>query len=164
MATILTGKYEYQMDSKGRVILPVEFRDAFTVNGVSEIHLYSVHDRILILTKDGMNKLLSEFENQSLFDKDSLDSSTLFFANLMKVSINPDGRITIPPTFRKDASLDKKVIVVGAGNRAEIWSIEKWTERFGEGTKKLGDSMQAVHNQKFRRDVNLNKKDQSDSG
>ena len=159
MEMLLTGKYEYQMDSKGRVIIPPEFRDVFLVDGVAEVHLFSINDRIQLLPRNALRELTDEVRAQSSLDMTTMDLRSLFYSNLKKAVINPDGRVTIPPLFREDAGLQKKVYVIGAFDRAEIWGAEKWTEKFEKGGKKLGELFQKVHDQRYRKDVNLYQKD-----
>ncbi len=36
------------------------------------------------------------------------------------------GRLSIPPMLRDYASLSKDVIVIGVGNRLEIWDAARW--------------------------------------
>jgi MraZ protein len=36
------------------------------------------------------------------------------------------GRVTIPPSLRSWAGLDRECVVIGAGNRIEIWDAAAW--------------------------------------
>jgi MraZ protein len=156
---LLTGKYEYQMDSKGRIIIPVEFRNAFLVDGIAEVNLLSVNDRIQLLPQQALKELISELKSHSSLDEDTMDLKSVLYSNLKKIEMKPDGRLTIPPLFRNDAGLEKSVYVIGAEDRVEIWSTEKWNERFKKPGKKLGDLFRTVHDKRYRKDVNLYQKD-----
>jgi MraZ protein len=155
----LTGKYEHTMDPKGRIILPTEFRDAFLVNDVAEVHLLSVNDRIQLLPQQTLKELISELKSHSSLDMDTMDLRSLLYSSIKKAEIKPDGRISIPPLFREDAGLKKKVYIIGADDRVEIWDVDLWTKRFEKGGKKLGELFQKVHDQRYRKDVNLRQKD-----
>jgi NAD(P)-dependent dehydrogenase (short-subunit alcohol dehydrogenase family) len=39
------------------------------------------------------------------------------------------GRILVPPALRQYASLDKHVVLVGQGNKFELWDESRWTEQ-----------------------------------
>ncbi len=39
------------------------------------------------------------------------------------------GRILVPPALRQYAALDKHVILVGQGNKFELWDEPRWTEQ-----------------------------------
>ena len=43
-----------------------------------------------------------------------------------------NGRLLLPPTLRTFASLDKKVMLVGLGEKAELWSEESWNTMLDE--------------------------------
>jgi len=159
MEMLLTGKHEYQMDSKGRVIIPVEFRNAFSVDGISEVNLLSINDRIQLLPRQALKELISELKSHSSLDEDTMDLKSTLYSNLKRAELKQDGRLTIPPLFREDAGLEKSVYVIGAEDRVEIWSASKWNERFEKPGKKLGDLFQKVHDKRYRKDVNLYQKD-----
>lgn len=156
----LTGRHEYQMDDKGRVIMPVEFRDSFIVDGEAEVHILSVNDRIQLLPRETLETLMNEVKSFSSLDQNAMDLRSMLYSSLKKVTIKPDGRITIPPLFRTDAGLQKKLYVIGAADRVEIWDADKWTSRFEKGGKSLGELFQRVHDQRYRKDVNLRHKDE----
>ncbi|MBU1626282.1 hypothetical protein KKB18_02840 [bacterium] len=155
----LTGKHEHQMDSKGRIILPVEFREAFLVDGVAEVHLLCINDRIQLLPRKTLKDLIGEVKAQSLLDMDAMDLRSLLYSSIKKTEIKPDGRISIPPLFREDAGLDKKVYIIGAEDRVEIWDTDRWTKKFEKSGKKLGELFQKVHDQRYRKDVNLRQRE-----
>ena len=157
MATALKGIYEYQMDSKGRISIPAKFRDEFTSDGNSSVHLLRRDGCIQLFPQSIMDKLEEDVKDLSFLDKTSNILQRKFFSNLEEAEIGPDGRITIPASFRKYASLVKKVIILGAGNRVEVWSSEKWKEENGDEGVDLGNIFQQVYDQRFRRDVNVKK-------
>jgi len=158
MELFLTGKYEYQMDSKGRVIIPPEFRKAFLVNGVAEVYLLNVNGRIQLLPKKAYERLMGEVHAQSILDGDTMNAKSVLGSSIAKGEIKPDGRITIPPLFRKDNDLKKRVYVVGALDCVEIWDAERWIEKFEKSGITVGTLLQKVHDKKYRRDVNISQK------
>ena len=40
--------------------------------------------------------------------------------------MDKQGRILLPESLLTHAALDKEAVVIGAGNRVEIWSKERW--------------------------------------
>ena len=45
------------------------------------------------------------------------------------VALDGAGRILVPPALRQYAALDKRVVLVGQGNKFELWDEAKWLER-----------------------------------
>ena len=45
------------------------------------------------------------------------------------VELDGAGRILVPPALRQYAALDKHVVLVGQGNKFELWDEARWTEQ-----------------------------------
>jgi len=43
-----------------------------------------------------------------------------------------NGRLLLPQTLRDYANLDKKAMLVGLGDKAELWSEQSWNEMLDE--------------------------------
>jgi MraZ protein len=44
------------------------------------------------------------------------------------VDMDATGRLLVPPALRAYAALDKRIVLVGQGNRFEIWDEARWNE------------------------------------
>ena len=51
-----------------------------------------------------------------------------FLRGAMDVEMDANGRILVPKTLTKFASIEKEVILVGVGNRLEIWNPAQYEE------------------------------------
>jgi MraZ protein len=45
----------------------------------------------------------------------------------------------LPPALREFAGLDKSVVLIGQGNKFEVWAEEAWTARRAEWLGEAGD-------------------------
>ena len=122
---MLLGTHSPKLDDKGRVILPAKFRDELQGG--------------LVITRGQENCLyvFSSAEFASVHDKISHAPVTSIEArNYLRVFLSgasdelPDkqGRVTIPAALRQYAGLDKDLVVIGVGARAEIWNAKSWNE------------------------------------
>lgn len=59
--------------------------------------------------------------------QESLNDS--FRSGATDCEVDNQGRILLPANLREFAGITKDVTVVGVGERAEIWSKEKWEEK-----------------------------------
>jgi MraZ protein len=50
----------------------------------------------------------------------------LFIGQAVNLEMDGNGRILVPPTLRDFAHLDKKLMLVGLGNKLELWSEDGW--------------------------------------
>lgn len=117
------GEYQHALDSKGRLFIPARFRE-----GLGEK---------FVLTKglDGCLFAYPPQEWQSLETKmralpftrsDVRAFVRFFFAGACECEVDKQGRILIPASLRRHASLEKEAVIIGVSSRVEIWALEQW--------------------------------------
>lgn len=126
---MFSGRYEHTLDEKGRISLPVKFRDLLKVK---------YDERLVITTMDGCLycypyeewKLLEEKAvNFELLRPEDKNFMRLFFSGAMECIPDKLGRILLPQTHREYAGIVKDVIFAGMLKRIEIWAKEKFDEK-----------------------------------
>lgn len=53
----------------------------------------------------------------------------LLIGHATECDLDGNGRILIPPPLREFASLDKQTVLIGQGNKFELWDAQIWNER-----------------------------------
>ena len=77
-----------------------------------------------------------------LANKNSRAFSRLFLAGATECETDKQGRILITAPLKAYASLIKDVVIIGNGNKVEIWSSENWDEYiFGIDTDEIADNL-----------------------
>lgn len=118
------GEYQATIDEKGRVSVPVKFRQALK----SKIVVTRGLDNSLFLYGlDEWKKLAEKLASLPISTANTRAFSRLMLAGAMDCEIDKQGRIIIPGYLKTFAKINKKVIVAGLYNRIEIWSDELWT-------------------------------------
>jgi MraZ protein len=56
----------------------------------------------------------------------------LLIGHATEVELDGNGRILLPPPLREFAALDKAVVMIGQGNKFEIWDEAQWNARRAE--------------------------------
>jgi MraZ protein len=124
MAKIMMGTYYHNIDSKGRLIVPSKLRDnlgsEFVVTKGQDTNLYIFSYEEWSGFAEKLNSLPNSKEYRAV--------KRYFMGNASSVEIDSQGRIVIPAKLREDAKIEKEVVIVGAGNKAEIWSAKLWDE------------------------------------
>ena len=129
MSRSMIGNYNHNIDAKGRVIIPAKLRDALgrqfvmTIGFEECIYLYSIEEW------DNFTEKLRALGNKKELAR---NIKRLFQANACDSEIDSQGRTLIPQSFRDELGLDKEVVIVGNGEKAEIWSKDKWNEIFSQ--------------------------------
>ena len=122
---MLMGAYNHTIDAKGRVTIPAKFRcelgDHFVVTrGLSKCLSAYSYERWQKI-EDNLSKI-------SLTSKTGSKLTRLILGNAIECEVDKMGRILITGELRAKADLDKDVVLVGLGNRIEIWNKAEWDE------------------------------------
>ena len=121
------GAAQLNLDSKGRLAIPARHRDMLLANCAGKLVLTADPDGCLLMypepewqpIRDKLNKL-SSFNARSR----ALQRRLVGYAE--NVEMDGAGRVLIPPPLRSYAVLDKHVMLVGQGNKFELWDEAKW--------------------------------------
>jgi len=118
-----SGKHYKSLDSKGRLLVPAPFREILSSN----------HSSKLIITNEVFDKCLSAYpvdEWQKLLDKvnqmpQTSDAIKYYMRRVIgsavECEVDKQGRVLVAPALRVDAVLNGEVVLLGLGNRIEIW-------------------------------------------
>jgi len=56
----------------------------------------------------------------------------LLIGHATDVDLDTNGRVLLPPMLREFAGLSKKLVLLGQGNKIEVWAEELWQPRLAE--------------------------------
>lgn len=119
------GTFSPKLDEKGRLILPAKFREELShglvVTRGQERCLY-------IFSRDEFEVMHERIRNAPITSKLSRDYLRVFLSGAHDETPDKQNRITLPGALRDYAGLDRDLVVIGAGSRAEIWNASAWQE------------------------------------
>ena len=126
------GEYIHNIDDKGRLAVPVKFRNRLSGGAVVTKGL----DNCLSLyPEDAWAKQADKLVNLPQTQSKSRAYARFILAGAFPVEIDKQGRVNIPTTLRKFADVSGQVIVTGLGDHIEIWSKEGW-EKYSTSVEK----------------------------
>lgn len=121
---MFSGMSNHSIDSKGRIVLPVKFREELgstfyiakgfgnsCIQAMSVEEFNSISSKILELPADKAMAL-----------------QYTFTATAVEVSPNAQGRVIIPQPLRDFAGIEADALVIGMNRRIEIWSKARFDE------------------------------------
>lgn len=121
------GAVQLNLDSKGRLAIPVKHRDVLLSESVGRLVLTADVDGCLLLYPLSIWQPIKDKLNQlSSFNPRSRALQRLLVGNAEDVLMDGVGRVLISPNLRSYAALDKRVMLVGQGNKFELWDEVKW--------------------------------------
>ena len=127
------GRFQHTVDSKGRVSIPVKFREALaSPNGASsEMMIISTDfDRCLVAYPiPEWRQIEEKIRKLPMMDRGVKDFLRFFYSWAVECPLDRQGRILIPPALREYANLYRDAILIGMANKIEFWDLERWKER-----------------------------------
>ena len=131
------GEFQHSLDDKGRLILPVKFRDRLAEGAV----ITKVLDGCLaVWAADEFERVANEMLEKARRGGDERNVMRSLAAGAAEVALDRQGRIPIPANLRTFAGLEKDVTVNGAFNRIEIWDRERWQGVNEQGEQALAEA------------------------
>ena len=122
------GRFEYTIDPKGRVSIPVKFRELLSEKDDDRLILTSFDRCLVAYPWEEWRVLEDKVGSLSMVKKEAKAFQRFFLSGAMECPIDKLGRILIPPTLRAYAQLEKNVVFAGLVKKFEIWSRERWAE------------------------------------
>jgi len=119
------GEFTHNLDVKGRIAIPVKFRDK--VSG-GAIITRGLDHCLFVFTNKEWETLAQKLIALPMAQANSRAFSRLMLAGAMDAELDKQGRILIPDYLREYAGLKKEIVVAGIYNRMEIWDKDKWNE------------------------------------
>jgi MraZ protein len=138
---VFLGTYAPKLDEKGRIILPAKFWDELS----SGVVLTRGQERcVYVFSSETFAQQLEHLRNAPVTNKAGRDYQRLFLSGASDEVPDRQRRVTIPPMLREYAGLDRELTVIGAGNRAEIWSTEAWNAYYAEKEEAFANTEEEV--------------------
>ena len=118
-----TGEYQYGIDEKGRLVMPVKYRESL---GKKCMLSKGPEAYLMIYPMEAWAKLEERLNALSAFNPRHQAFKRCFFSGSDECEIDKQGRTLIHQGFRNHAHLGKEVCVVGAGDHMEVWDKTAW--------------------------------------
>ncbi|AAT89341.1 division/cell wall cluster transcriptional repressor MraZ [Leifsonia xyli subsp. xyli] len=117
------GTYAPKLDEKGRIILPAKFREELA----SGLVLTRGQEHcVYVFSQREFQSLHEKIRQAPVTSKQARDYLRVFLSGASAEVPDKQNRVTVPPALRSYAGLDRDLVVIGAGSRAEIWDAEAW--------------------------------------
>lgn len=124
-----SGEYECKIDAKGRIVLPAKLKAKLPEVSTSELVVKRGFEPCLVIYPMlEWKKVFNKVSGLSEFNKEFRTFQRSFLRGATEVDMDGNGRVLLPKTMIKFADIEGEVIVVGTGNRLEVWNPEKYEE------------------------------------
>ncbi|GMA47628.1 division/cell wall cluster transcriptional repressor MraZ [Tetragenococcus muriaticus] len=134
---MLMGEFQHSIDTKGRLIIPSKLREQL---GETFVVTRGLDGCLFGYPLTEWEKLEEKLDQMPLAKKDARSFVRFFYSAATECEIDKQGRINIPTTLRKHASLEKRCVIIGVSTRIEIWDEQRWND-FSEKTEENFDDI-----------------------
>lgn len=132
---MLRGANSLNLDTKGRLAIPSRYRAALMerCEGKMVVTVNNTKDHCLWLYPlDEWVQVEEKIVNLPSFDQNHQKLKRFLLGYASDVDMDGSDRILIPPTLRDFGMMNKAVMLVGQGNKFEIWAEDLWAAKRNE--------------------------------
>jgi MraZ protein len=127
------GATKVTLDAKGRLAIPTRYRER--IQARCEGHLIATVDKdycLLIYPFPEWEEIERKLIRLPAFDKQARRLQRLMVGHATEVDLDGHGRILLSKELREFASLGKQAVLIGQGNKFELWDEDSWNRKRDE--------------------------------
>jgi MraZ protein len=139
---VFFGETAINLDAKGRLAVPMRYRDALVQQCENRMVLtYSAFDTgsLWLQPEQFWERVRDDVMALPNFNANHRSLQRRLVGSATAVEPDGSGRILLPPSLRQVAGLEKRVILLGMGNRFEIWNENILNEKRVEEESNLDE-------------------------
>jgi MraZ protein len=121
---VFQGASALTLDAKGRMSVPARYRDALQGQAEGRVTVTKHPDGCLLLFPRPEWEVFRA--KIAALPMEAKWYQRIFLGSAADVDIDTAGRVLIAPELRQAASLEKDVMLLGMGNRFELWDKETY--------------------------------------
>ncbi|MCE3008286.1 MAG: division/cell wall cluster transcriptional repressor MraZ [Bacteroidetes bacterium] len=139
------GEFECKADAKGRFLMPAALlkqlpedeRQSFVINR-------GLDDCLALYPEKVWQEELTKIYSQNQFVAENRTFARLFQAGAVPVSLDGSNRLLVPKKLAEHASIEKELVLIGSGNKIEIWSQARFEAQLQDHLPRLADISERV--------------------
>lgn len=126
--TVFRGATKVTLDAKGRLAVPTRYRERVAAR--CDGHLVVTVDRddrcLLIYPLPDWEEIERKLMRLPTLNEQARRLQRLMLGHAAELELDGNGRILLPRELREFAGLDRQAMLIGQGNKFELWDEETW--------------------------------------
>jgi len=130
---MLRGATKVTLDAKGRMAIPSRYRERLMTTAGG--HLVATVDTdycLLIYPLPDWEEIERKLVRLPALKKQARRLQRLMLGHATELDMDSHGRILLTRELREFAGLDRQAMLIGQGNKFELWNEERWSARRDE--------------------------------
>jgi len=128
------GVNALSLDSKGRLAVPTRHREALMRQSEGRVVVTVNHEErcLWLYPQPEWEEIERRLVNLPSLDRAAGRLKRILIGHATDAELDGSGRVLLPQPLREFAGIDKRVVLIGQGNKFEIWDEALWNERRNE--------------------------------
>lgn len=128
---LFRGVNSLNLDAKGRFAIPTKYRGRLKDRCASQLVItVDPNDHcLLIYPIPEWQEIERKLMRLPSFNKAARRLQRLLVGHAAEVDMDGQGRVLLPPPLREFAQMNKHAVLIGQGNKFELWDEERWNEQ-----------------------------------
>ncbi len=130
MGIMFRGVNPINLDGKGRLAIPARYRESINdhCDGKMVATIDTESKCLLLYPQPEWDVIQAKLDALPSFNKAARRIQRLLVGHATDLDMDAAGRVLVPAPLREYALLEKRIVLLGQGNKFEIWSEELWNE------------------------------------
>ena len=141
---MLMGEYHHTIDDKGRIIIPSKFREEL---GEKFVITRGIEKCLFVYSLSSWKNITNKLESLPFTKKDARQFTRFFLSGATTAEFDKQGRVNINSPLVSYANREKDCVIIGTGDRLEIWSQEEWDMFFDSASINMSDIAENLFNE-----------------
>ncbi|MEH6469766.1 MAG: division/cell wall cluster transcriptional repressor MraZ [Halopseudomonas sp.] len=127
---MFSGVSEINLDAKGRMAMPTRYRErlADCCEGKLFVTIDPLDKCLTLHTKPEWDLVQEKIVALPSYSQSGRLLRRTVLGHATEVDMDGNGRLLLSAPLRDFAEIDRRVVLLGQGNKFEIWSEHKWLE------------------------------------
>ncbi|MFN5745189.1 MAG: division/cell wall cluster transcriptional repressor MraZ [Methylococcaceae bacterium] len=123
------GVSAINLDDKGRMAVPTRYRAELGDCCDNQIVITVGLDKcLLVYPLPEFEEIERKLVKLPALNKKAKRLQRLLIGHATECEMDGQGRFLIPEPLRRFAGLDKRIVLIGQGNKFEVWDEDSWTK------------------------------------
>lgn len=123
---IFFGEYNVQLDDKNRMRIPTKLRSLINE---SVYILHGTGGCLFVMNETEFQKFVQSFDKVPISDLKAQEAIRRIMSSVFPIEEDAQGRFILPKKAKEYADISKQIVFIGANNRMEIWSQERYEKQ-----------------------------------
>ncbi len=133
---VFRGANQVTLDAKGRMVMPTRYRDRLVERSNGRLVVTIDRDQCLLLYPlPDWDEIERKLMRLPTLNTQARRMQRLMVGHATDLELDGHGRVLLPAELRAFAALTRAAVLIGQGNRFELWDEARWNERRDEWLK-----------------------------